>query len=123
MERESSLRKQHRDLSVSRRPSGVDRGPAQDRRSHWSSGSTSAESGLGWGDGSARIWSPVDSSKVAMCLMFFVCYDAVHYGPKTYMSSDWRFVPFDPLRPFAMPPPICTPLATTNVFSVSMRFS
>ena len=42
---------------------------------------------------------------------------AIHYLPRMYLFYKWKFVLFDPLHPFYLPP---QPLATTSQFSVSM---
>ena len=45
----------------------------------------------------------------------------VHYVPSTYLSYDWKFVPFDHLHSVP-PPPTPQLLETTNLISSSMSF-
>ena len=48
-------------------------------------------------------------------------YHVIHYIPSTYLSYNWKFVPFDCLHPIF---PLSTPhfLVTTNLISISIYF-
>lgn len=44
-----------------------------------------------------------------------------HYSSVTYLFYNWKFAIFDPFHPFHRLPP-CKPLATTDMFFVSISF-